>query len=598
MGTTVLSIRSPSHPAIRAPSMDRNQHLPRSIDVPTWPARAPNSPVRPPKKDSKKMSLGDFLADDKYGSTSWADEMEDMPTAPSTGERTGYGNRSRSDYGSSNRMGGGFGGFGDREERYPRRVDLPLPTKPPFTAHVGNLSFDATEEDISMYFQECNISSVRLVRDRNIDRPKGFGYVEFHTLEGLKKALDLNNGQLAGRNVRISVADPPKDRVDDRTNVDTWRRAGPLPPSEAPPMRRTNSRFNDNSSDAGGDNFSRRGSGFGRSERNEEGDGKFRDFNNWERKGPLPPPTPTDAQSESGRPPRHERGDRRRSPAVNPFDRERQPSLQGEERSERGDRPRRDYQRPAAPERAPTAAEKDNEWRRGARPDVPPDQLKEQYKAQQSATQPAGSPPSGPQQSGSAPKAPPSGPKERYVPPPSPGAPQTRPKLELKKRSENLPADANQPAAATDSKPNPFGGARPIDTTAREREVEEKRARQNAERKAKEEKVKEEKKAVAQAARAEKGDKGEKKGQKADGEPDTPTTGKNFEILKRTPAAAATDDVNAADSAPEESTETKEELKQAKTVPKVQLPPETTTKQVDDEGWSTVKRGRGTNGKA
>ncbi|KAK6359670.1 hypothetical protein TWF696_000814 [Orbilia brochopaga] len=475
-------------------------------------------------------------------------------------------------------MGGGFGGFGgDRgDDRYPRRVELPLPTKPPYTAHVGNLSFDATEEDISIYFQECNISSVRLVRDRNVDRPKGFGYVEFHTLEGLKKALDLNNGQLAGRNVRVSVADPPKDRQDDRTNVDTWRRAGPLPPSEAPQMRRQNSRFNDNSSDAGGDNFSRRGSGFGRSERAEEGDGKFRDFNNWERKGPLPPPTPTDTQSESGRPPRHERGDRRRSPAVNPFDRERQPSLQGDDqRSERGDRPRRDYQRPAAPERAPTAAEKDNEWRRGARPDVPPDQLKEQYKAQQAAAQSTGSPPAGPQQAGPPrDKAPPSGPKERYIPPPSPGAPQTRPKLELKKRSENLPTDANQPAAA-DSKSNPFGGARPIDTTAREREVEEKRARQIAEKKAKEEKAKEEKKAAAQAARAEKAEKGDKKG-KAD---------------------ATGDDANAAEADPEESTETKEELKQTKAVPKVQLPPETATKPVDDEGWSTVKRGRGTNGK-
>ncbi|KAF3923283.1 hypothetical protein ABW21_db0202067 [Orbilia brochopaga] len=534
--------------------------------------------------------------------------MEDMPTAPSSGERTGYGNRSRSDYGSGNRMGGGFGGFGgDRgdDDRY-RRVDLPLPTKPPYTAHVGNLSFDATEEDISIYFSECEISSVRLVRDRNIDRPKGFGYVEFHSLEGLKKALELNNGQLAGRNVRVSVADPPKDRQDDRTNVDTWRRAGPLPPSEGPSMRRTNSRYNDNASDAGGEsNFSRRGSGFGRNDRNdrndrnEEGDGKFRDFNNWERKGPLPPATPTDTQSESGRPPRHDRGDRRRSPAVNPFDRERQPSLQGEERSERGDRPRRDYQRPPT-ERVQSAAERDNEWRRGARPEVPPEQVKE-HKGQQAA---AGSPPTGPRD-----KAPPSGPKGGYVPPPSPGAPATRPKLELKKRSENLPADANQPAAASESKSNPFGGARPIDTTAREREVEEKRARQAAERKAKEEKVKEEKKAAAQAARAEKTEKSEKKTQKAEGEPDTPTTGRSFEILRRSSAATGADDANAPELDPE-STETKEELKQTKAVPKVQLPPETApapapasapaTKPVDDEGWSTVtvKRGRGTNGKA
>jgi len=42
------------------------------------------------------------------------------------------------------------------------------------------------------------------------DRPKGFGYVEFETVDGLKKALELNNEQLAGRKVRISIAEPRK----------------------------------------------------------------------------------------------------------------------------------------------------------------------------------------------------------------------------------------------------------------------------------------------------------------------------------------------------------------------------------------------------
>ncbi|KAK6520496.1 hypothetical protein TWF506_000748 [Arthrobotrys conoides] len=539
-----------------------------------------------PKKDQKKMSLGDFLNNDQYGS--WADEMEDMPTIPSSGERTGYGNRSRNDYGGSGRAGSFGGPGGDRGDGYSRRPELPLPSKPPFTAHVGNLSFDATEDDISEYFAQCDISNVRLVRDRIGDRPKGFGYVEFHTLDGLKKALDLNNGIIRQRNVRISVADPPKDRADDRTNVDTWRRAGPLPPAEAPPMRRNNSRYNDNASESGGDNFSRRGSGYGH---HNEGDGKFRDYNNWERKGPLPPPTPTDTQSESGRPPRHDRGDRRRSPAVNPFDKERQPSIQGEERSERTERPRREYNRPPAPERVLSAAEKDNQWRRGAKPDIPEDQLKEQYKQQpQTPSLPPPSPAHPPKGA-----HPPAGPKGSYVPPPSPGAPHTRPKLELKKRSEALPVDANQPASHSDSKANPFGAARPIDTSAREKEIEEKKAKENAERKAKEEKVKEEKKAAAQAAKAE---KAEKKA-KGEGEPETPNATRSFDLLRRASATNNTDDVNQAELDPEEPTETKEELKQpAKATPKVSLPGDQTAKQLEDEGWSTVKRGRGTNGKA
>jgi len=97
---------------------------------------------------------------------------------------------------------------------YSDRPDLPLPTKPPYTAHVGNLSFDANEGEISDFFSECSVSNVRLVRDKMEDRPKGFGYVEFETVEGLKKALELNNEQLAGRKVRISIAEPRKSTSD------------------------------------------------------------------------------------------------------------------------------------------------------------------------------------------------------------------------------------------------------------------------------------------------------------------------------------------------------------------------------------------------
>lgn len=40
------------------------------------------------------------------------------------------------------------------------------------------------------------------------NKPKGFGYAEFGSLEGLKQALTLSGTQFQGRNIRISVADP------------------------------------------------------------------------------------------------------------------------------------------------------------------------------------------------------------------------------------------------------------------------------------------------------------------------------------------------------------------------------------------------------
>ena len=88
------------------------------------------------------------------------------------------------------------------------REQLPLPTKPPYTVHLGNMSFDATEGDVADFFSQCDVTSVRIVEDKLERKPKGFAYAEFGSLEGLKKALDFNNTQFQGRNLRVSVADP------------------------------------------------------------------------------------------------------------------------------------------------------------------------------------------------------------------------------------------------------------------------------------------------------------------------------------------------------------------------------------------------------
>lgn len=98
----------------------------------------------------------------------------------------------------------------DRRDGYPPREQLPLPTQPPYTAHLANLSFDAMQGDVSDFFSECQVTNVRIVEDKLDRKPKGFGYVEFATLDGLKAALALSGNNLAGRQVRVSVAEPRK----------------------------------------------------------------------------------------------------------------------------------------------------------------------------------------------------------------------------------------------------------------------------------------------------------------------------------------------------------------------------------------------------
>lgn len=93
---------------------------------------------------------------------------------------------------------------------YSVRESVPqaLPERPPFTAHLGNLSYDATVESVTDFFAGSEIVSVRIIEDREMQRPKGFGYVEFTDLDGLKKALDLDGESFQGRMIKIKVADP------------------------------------------------------------------------------------------------------------------------------------------------------------------------------------------------------------------------------------------------------------------------------------------------------------------------------------------------------------------------------------------------------
>lgn len=86
--------------------------------------------------------------------------------------------------------------------------------------------------------------------------------------------------------------------------------------------------------------------------------------------------------------------------------------------------------------------------------------------------------------------------------------------MNLAKRTVSEAADVSSPTTSVsgDPKASPFGTARPIDTAAKEREIEEKRLAAIQEKKEVEEKVKEERKEAARAAKAaEVEDAGDKK---------------------------------------------------------------------------------------
>ncbi|MCJ1247780.1 hypothetical protein MMC30_004995 [Trapelia coarctata] len=455
------------------------------------------------------------------------------------------------------------------------------------------MSFDATEGDIQDFFGGCSVTSVRIVEDKLDRKPKGFGYVEFATLEGLKKALEFNGTQFQGRNIRVSVAEPQKDRPDNRDFGD-WTRKGPLPdvpnqrkPSERFGSERSGDRFGarnfDNASDAGGERPSRRPA-------YEQAGGPVRDLGNWERKGPLTPSLP--AVSPVGRnldrPNSHDGPrERRNSPAW------------GEGRSQEGSRPpRKEFVERPAPERTPTAAESDNQWRSKMRPDPP--------------AAPSSASPTPSNKELSVPSSPAPTPAAAATPAPL----TSRPKLNLQKRtvSQAEPSPA-LPTGVSDARASPFGAARPIDTTAREKEVHERKEKEAREKKeaddkareekrAADEKVKEEKRLAKEAERAEKGSQPKEKvnGQNKDKENGAEVPGKNYQILRRT----TNDDATPADEEHDDGdvngivTEDKavkpqEVVRDTKKLNGVDTLPSSGTASLsagalEEDGWSTVSK--------
>ncbi len=84
----------------------------------------------------------------------------------------------------------------------------------PAKLFVGNLSFQATEEDLRELFKQAGtVESVRIVTDQFTGRPRGFGFVEMSSKEEASKAVEMLNGRLfRDRNLVVDEARPQAPR--------------------------------------------------------------------------------------------------------------------------------------------------------------------------------------------------------------------------------------------------------------------------------------------------------------------------------------------------------------------------------------------------
>lgn len=88
--------------------------------------------------------------------------------------------------------------------------------------YVGNLSYNVNEQELETLFSEYgSISSVRLIKDYDTGRSKGFAFIEFDNETQAKSALQLNDKEVQGRSIIVNLArdkrpKSPRERSRDR----------------------------------------------------------------------------------------------------------------------------------------------------------------------------------------------------------------------------------------------------------------------------------------------------------------------------------------------------------------------------------------------
>jgi RNA recognition motif-containing protein len=79
---------------------------------------------------------------------------------------------------------------------------------------VGSLPYSTTDDTLAALFApHGTVVSAKVIFDRDTNRSKGFGFVEFESDDEAKAAISaLNETEVEGRKIIVSEAKPREDR--------------------------------------------------------------------------------------------------------------------------------------------------------------------------------------------------------------------------------------------------------------------------------------------------------------------------------------------------------------------------------------------------
>ncbi len=81
--------------------------------------------------------------------------------------------------------------------------------------YVGNLGYNATEDDLRILFAQAGtVTNVDVITDRDTGRPKGFAFVTLGSQEEAENAIRMfQDFSLQDRKLQVSVAKPREERA-------------------------------------------------------------------------------------------------------------------------------------------------------------------------------------------------------------------------------------------------------------------------------------------------------------------------------------------------------------------------------------------------
>lgn len=145
--------------------------------------------------------------------------LKTLPGPPGAGEKRPFGVDGEGDFDHASLRWEDAGAKKQRLNAHMESQKRPLKGDLAHTVYVRNLNFRADEGAVGQFFGQCGeIVDLKLGRDKDTGRSRGFCHVVFDGAESVAKALELTNQNFFGRDVVVDMAKSDEQRSLGRGN--------------------------------------------------------------------------------------------------------------------------------------------------------------------------------------------------------------------------------------------------------------------------------------------------------------------------------------------------------------------------------------------